>query len=274
MRQAITGAAIRPKESRGRLSYLTPDRTKPITARRLGDDFDRAAILAALEQRAVQAAEMPTPVSQPTPDSKDRPQRAKRPNRDGVQRLVDREAKRAEGKGAAYDRWASVHNLKQLSETYNFLTEHDLLDTQKLDEAVAQSGHVVFDKQRHLKEVENRLRERTDLRKDLLTYRRLKPLAQEYKSLSGKKRQRFYEDNQSELALYQSMVGKLSARGEKVSLKALNAEIEALTSEKNAAYNEYRQAKDELRELTTIQANARSLYRQEPEQRRDRGQER
>ncbi len=30
------------KESRGRLSYLTPDRTKPITARKLGDDFDRA----------------------------------------------------------------------------------------------------------------------------------------------------------------------------------------------------------------------------------------
>jgi uncharacterized pyridoxamine 5'-phosphate oxidase family protein len=50
------------------------------------------------------------------------------------------------------------------------------------------------------------------------------------------------------------VAGKLSARDEKVSLKSLNAEIEALTSEKNAAYNEYRQAKDELRELATIQA--------------------
>ena len=37
------------KERRGRLSYLTPDRTKPITARKLGDDFDRAAVLALLE---------------------------------------------------------------------------------------------------------------------------------------------------------------------------------------------------------------------------------
>ncbi len=36
------------KESRGRLSYLTPDRTKPITARKLGDDFDRAAVLETL----------------------------------------------------------------------------------------------------------------------------------------------------------------------------------------------------------------------------------
>ena len=32
--------------NRGRLSYLTPDRTKPITARKLGDDFARAAVLA------------------------------------------------------------------------------------------------------------------------------------------------------------------------------------------------------------------------------------
>ena len=45
------------KESRGRLSYLTPDRTKPITARKLGDDFDRAAVLALLEQNAHRAAE-------------------------------------------------------------------------------------------------------------------------------------------------------------------------------------------------------------------------
>ena len=45
------------KESRGRLSYLAPERTKPITARKLGDDFDRAAVLALLEQNAQRAAE-------------------------------------------------------------------------------------------------------------------------------------------------------------------------------------------------------------------------
>ena len=52
------------KESRGRLSYLTPDRTKPITARKLGDNFDRAAVLEAITQNAqnaVRAAEKPLP---------------------------------------------------------------------------------------------------------------------------------------------------------------------------------------------------------------------
>ena len=46
------------KESRGRLSYLTPDRTKPITARKLGDDFDRPAVLAVLEQNVARAIDI------------------------------------------------------------------------------------------------------------------------------------------------------------------------------------------------------------------------
>lgn len=36
---------IEAKESRGRYSYLTPERTKPITARKLGTDFDKTAAL-------------------------------------------------------------------------------------------------------------------------------------------------------------------------------------------------------------------------------------
>src|SRR5699024_12167423 len=58
------------KESRGRLSYLTPDRTKPITARKLGDDFYRAAVFAVLEQNAARAAE--APARSPDPRSEER----------------------------------------------------------------------------------------------------------------------------------------------------------------------------------------------------------
>ena len=126
---------ITVKESRERLSYLTPDRTKPITARRLGDDFDKAAVLAALEQNAVRAAEKSLAVSEyqpveqkPLPGRKD----AKTaPKQDGIQRMVDRE--KAREKGIGYDRWAAVHNLKQMAATNNFLVENDMLDLGKLD---------------------------------------------------------------------------------------------------------------------------------------------
>ena len=53
----LSRVGVSVKESRGRLSYLTPDRTKPITARKLGDDFDRATVLATLAQNAARAAE-------------------------------------------------------------------------------------------------------------------------------------------------------------------------------------------------------------------------
>ncbi len=68
------------KESRGRLSYLTPDRTRSITARKLGDDFDRAAVLAVLEQNAARAE-----IAAPKPG--------------GVQGFVDIAAKKALKKG-------------------------------------------------------------------------------------------------------------------------------------------------------------------------------
>ena len=66
------------KESRGRLSYLTPDRTKPITARKLGDDFDRAAVLEALTinaQNAARTAETPLTQQEYPRSIKDRLQR-------------------------------------------------------------------------------------------------------------------------------------------------------------------------------------------------------
>ena len=96
------------KESRGRLSYLTPDRTKPITARKLGDDFDKAAVLALLTQNAHRAAEQtkaipeyPAAVKKPLQGEK----AAKTTPADNtLQRMVDREAKRAEGKGVGYEK--------------------------------------------------------------------------------------------------------------------------------------------------------------------------
>ena len=114
------------KESRGRLSYLTPDRTKPITARKLGGDFDRTAVLAVLEQnaqrgvtvrytpqhQAARAAEQTAAIPEYLHAGKGRLQGEKTgkidPRQDSVQRLVDIEQKMAEGKGKGYERWAKM----------------------------------------------------------------------------------------------------------------------------------------------------------------------
>ena len=133
------------KESRGRFSYFTPDRTKPITARKLGDSFDKAAVLAALEQNALRPVNTLTssdgiPFSRTLSSNEVASDRhtpkQSAPQTPSIGRMVDREAKRTEGKGIGYDRWASMHNLKAWSKTFMYLQEHDLLSPDKLSAAV------------------------------------------------------------------------------------------------------------------------------------------
>ena len=162
------------KESRGRLSYLTPDRTKPITARKLGDDFDRAAVLEALTinaQNAARAAEKPLPKQEYPRSIKDRLQRNKAainaPKQDSVQRMVDREAKRAEGKGIGYDRWAAVHNLKQMAATMSIYEESGFSSPEELEAALAAASAGLHETTGKLKAVESTLREKKDLQKQL-----------------------------------------------------------------------------------------------------------
>ena len=69
------------KESRGRLSYLAPDRTKPITARKLGTDFDKAAVLAVFQQNAHRAAAK-------TQDRQEHQPQLKKPYRERQKRII------------------------------------------------------------------------------------------------------------------------------------------------------------------------------------------
>ena len=57
------------------------------------------------------------------------------PNPDSPQRLVDIAAKRAEGKGIGYERWAKTFNLKQMAKTMNFLSEHGFASPEEVDAA-------------------------------------------------------------------------------------------------------------------------------------------
>lgn len=149
------------KESRGRLSYLTPDRTKPITARKLGDDFDRAAVFAVLEQNAARAAEAPARSPDPPRTIKDRLQVARAeiaaPKQDGVQRLVDIEQKMAEGKGRGYERWAKIHNLKQAAKTLSVYQQYGFTSPEQLEAAVDTAYQKMRQTSGELKALETKL---------------------------------------------------------------------------------------------------------------------
>ena len=269
------------KESRGRLSYLTPDRTKPITARKLGDDFDKAAVLALLTQNAHRAAEKPKAIPEYPHTQKERLQEEKAakttPADNTLQRMVDREAKRAEGKGVGYDRWASLHNLKQMAATHNFLMENELLDLDKLDAAVESSRKALSEARESLRGIEQSISDKKSLRKVVNDYRRTRPTIDAHKKLSGRKAENYRQSHEAEFIIYEAALRQLKvlAPGKKLpATSKLNTEIEALISEKNAAYNTYRTAKAEYEQLATAKRNAEQILHGTPSRQKKHEQER
>ena len=269
------------KESRGRLSYLTPDRTKPITARKLGDDFDKAAVLALLTQNAHRAAEQTKDIPEYPHTQKERLREEKAakttPADNTLQRMVDREAKRAEGKGVGYDRWASLHNLKQMAATHNFLMENELLDLDKLDAAVESSRKALSEARESLRGIEQSISDKKSLRKVVNDYRRTRPTIDAHKKLSGRKAENYRQSHEAEFIIYEAALRQLKvlAPGKKLpATSKLNTEIEALISEKNAAYNTYRTAKAEYEQLATAKRNAEQILHGTPSRQKKHEQER
>ena len=269
------------KESRGRLSYLTPDRTKPITARKLGDDFDKATVLALLTQNAHRAAEQTKAIPE-YPAAVKKPSQGEKttkttPADNTLQRMVDREAKRAEGKGVGYDRWASLHNLKQMAATHNFLMENELLDLDKLDAAVESSRKALSEARESLRGIEQSISDKKSLRKVVNDYRRTRPTIDAHKKLSGRKAENYRQSHEAEFIIYEAALRQLKvlAPGKKLpATSKLNTEIEALISEKNAAYNTYRTAKAEHEQLATAKRNTEQILHGTPSRQKKHEQER
>ena len=270
------------KESRGRLSYLTPDRTKPITARKLGDDFDRAAVFAVLEQNAARAAEAPARSPDPPRTIKDRLQVARAeiaaPKQDGVQRLVDIEQKMAEGKGRGYERWATMHNLKQMAATLNVYQEYGFTSPEQLEAAVDTAYQEMRQTSGELKALETKLQGKRELWQQVLAYAKTKPIREGLKAQKSEKARAAYRQaNESDFIIAEAAARYFKAQGltKLPGRKALQAEIEQLISEKDGLYNTYHEQKQRFRELQTVKRNIdQILRREEPHRRKEQSHER
>ena len=231
------------KESRGRLSYLTPDRTKPITARKLGDDFDRAAVFAVLEQNAARAAEAPARSPDPPRTIKDRLQVARAeiaaPKQDGVQRLVDIEQKMAEGKGRGYERWAKIHNLKQAAKTLSVYQQYGFTSPEQLEAAVDTAYQKMRQTSGELKALETKLQGKKKLQRQVLAYAQTKAARDGLRAQKSEKARAAYRQaHESDFIIADAAARYFKAHGitKLPARKALQAEIEQLISEKDGLY--------------------------------------
>ena len=270
------------KESRGRLSYLTPDRTKPITARKLGDDFDRAAVLAVLEQSAARAAEKAAAIPEYPRHGETGIQPTKAPQtttkQDGVQRLVDIEQKMAEGKGRGYERWATMYNLKQMAATLNVYQEYGFTSPEQLEAAVDTAYQEMRQTSGKLKTLETELQGKKELQQQVLAYAKTKPARDGLRAQKSEKARAAYRQaNESDFIIAEAAARYFKAHGitKLPARKALQAEIEQLISEKDGLYNTYHEQKQRFKELQTVKRNIdQILRREEPHRRKEQSHER
>ena len=274
------GVAV--KESRGRLSYLTPDRTKPITARKLGDDFDRAAVLAVLEQNAARAAEKATAIPEYPRHGKTGIQPVKAPQsapkQDGVQRLVDIEQKMAEGKGKGYEHWAKIHNIKQMAKTLNVYQQYGFTSPEQLEAAFDTAYQEMRQTSGKLKTLETKLQGKKELQQQVLAYAKTKPTREGLRAQKSEKARTAYRQaNESDFIIAEAAARYFKAHGitKLPARKALQAEIEQLISEKDGLYNTYHEQKQRFKELQTVKRNIdQILRREEPHRRKEQSHER
>ena len=181
--------------------------------------------------------------------------------------MVDIAAKRAEGKGKGYEKWATLHNLKQMAATMSIYEESGFSSPEELEAALAAASAELSNVHAELKAVESTLREKKDLQKQLLAYIKTKPARDGLRAQKTEKARRAYrEQHESEFIISESAARYFKAQGisKLPASKTLQAEIEQLTREK----------KENVRELQTIKDNIGQILRGAPSQQKKHEQER
>ena len=235
---------IAVKESRGCLSYLPSGRTKFIRAKHLGDKFDKAAVLATLQSNAER---------KPKAQFK----------QDTIVKLIDIQAKLAEGKGIGYERWAIKFNLKAMAQTLLLLQEKGLTDEDALNQRIEELSNRFHESSDVAKDLEDRMKANRELRYNIAVYTNTKGIAQQLKT--AKRPAAFEGQHRTELTEYRAAAAYFKANSitKLPSPKKLEAEYTAMASEKAKFYEQYKEAKEELLKLKTAKQNVASFFREE-----------
>lgn len=259
-------------ESRGRLSYLLPDRNKAISARKLGLDFDKAFFenyfRTAQRKLSDQQRQAGQPHVQQHGEQHFRP-------KSSIRLIVDLQACEKAQRNRYYAQKVKISNLQQMSKTIAFLQENGIGTQEELAALLSSTGADQQAKHDTLLATEKRLKTVNLLIRNTGQYLANKKVYGEY--LKAKNKKQFRQEHESEILLYEAarkVLNELSG-GEKLpTIKQLRAEKEELTAQKNEQYEAYSFARAKYRELQTIQANVQSILRNNPEVIRDHSQDR
>ena len=155
------------------------------------------------------------------------------------------------------------------------MQENGLTDLGELERACDAAVQKYNDLGNQMKAAEQRMKDISELQRQIGTYGKTQEIYAQYRKLTGRKKEKFYEQHSSEITACQAAKRYFNSLGLKKlpSMQSLKQEYAVLQAEKKKRYPEYRQAKEKMIELLTAKNNVeRILGLMEKEKNRDRQQ--
>jgi hypothetical protein len=244
-------AGCKASTQRKHITVLVPDedglpkQKQPTRLDTLGGDYTEAAIRERIEGRRVVSAPAGKAIA---PGMKRR-----------TSLLIDIETKMREGKGAGYERWARIHNIKQMARTLIFLQEHGLDDYAALKEKAAAATAGFNNLSDTIKALDERLAANAALQKHIVTYAKTRQTYVDYRKAGYSKR--FRELHEADILLHQTAKKAFDELGIKKlpTVASLRTEYASALDEKRKAYAEYRAAREQMKELLIAKTNVDRL---------------
>ncbi len=172
--------------------------------------------------------------------------------------FIDIEQKKKDGKGAAYEQWAKIFNVKQAANTVNFLTENNV-DYQKLEQQVQNSTKQFNEISNQLKQKEKQIKEVLELKTNIIYYARTIDIYKQYQKTKDK--QNFQKEHSEDIIKHEKAKAFFEKTNQKKlpKVKELQQLYQHLLEEKQQLYQQYTTAKKEMLEYQTAKQNMDKL---------------
>ena len=270
------------KISRGRYSYLHPDRKKYVTGRNLGTRYEEDFLMKTFMGNTKSLSKKKNNVQeQPVSDTATNLQQALSSDsapisvpfifiKSDLQLVIDLQTCIKAQQSEAYAQKVKLTNLKQMAQTVAYIQEHGYDTRADFNAALTNAESQTSLARKKMKDTEQQLKNVNEQIHFTGQYLAYKDLYTQYRK--SRNRNKFYEEHKAELSLYETAlrVLKEKSNGQKLpSMKSLYAEKDRLTEQREVQRSDFYSHRDQERELRTVDANIDMILGKKPE----RGQE-
>lgn len=247
------------KTSRGRFSYLHPERGKYITGRSLGSHYEKEYLLSQWEKKAMQKQAM-FPEQKSSEDTSGNSMQNNLPAfvfiKSNLKLVVDLQNCVKAQQSSAYARKVKLSNLQQMAKTVAYIQEHGYDTEEDLEKASEEAKTQTANMRKALRSTEDKLRQVNEQIHYTGQYLANKSIYRQF--INSTNKTKFRQEHQTEITLYETarkILKGYSADGKLPSMKLLKVEKGNLTALKNSQYEAYQNLRKYEKELHTVQTN-------------------